>query len=125
MLQSIPFNGDPEAVRAASVALQRYISGNPAAMPSEFMAGVLRVVHIRPDTSGASVDIREGDLILGIEVVIPGDRFDEVETLKCEDLDSIDGSLRQLTKNGDAEHDVLLMREGRVLQRKLTILGLR
>ena len=89
------------------------------------MAGVLRVIRIRPDTSGASTDIREGDLVLGVEVVVTGDRFDEVRTLKCEDLDSINSSLEELTEHGDAEHDFLLMREGRVIQRKLTILGLR
>ncbi len=124
-LERISSNADPEAVRAASIELQRYISGNNAAMPSEFMAGVLRVIRIMPGTPGASTDIQEGDLLLGVEVVVPGDRFDEVRTLKCEDLESINGSLGELTEHGDAEHHCLLMRDGKVIRRKLTILELR
>lgn len=124
-LKQVAFSADPEAVRAASIGLQRYIAGNNTAMPSEFMAGVLRVIRIRPGTLGASADIQEGDLLLGIEVVVKGDRFDEVMTLKCEDLESINGSLGELTEHGDAEHDFLLMREGKVIRRKLTILELR
>lgn len=124
-LERIPFSAEAETVRAASIALHRYVSGNDATMPSEFMAGVLRVIGIRPDTPGAATDIREGDLLLGVEVVVKGDRYDMVETVKCEDLDSINLSFGKLAEHGDVEHDCLLMREGKVIRRRLTILALR
>ncbi|MCC6785779.1 MAG: trypsin-like peptidase domain-containing protein [Planctomycetes bacterium] len=59
---------DAERVRAVAVAFLRKFTGDPGAEPATIPAGVVRVKRLHPRLVEAKVDLREGDLLLGIEL---------------------------------------------------------
>ena len=59
--EQVPFEREPELVRAASLALHRKFSGDARSEPISLLPSVVRVLRT------VSEDLRPGDLLLGVE----------------------------------------------------------
>ena len=88
------------------------------------MESSLRVIRIRPESSGHAAGIEAGDFLLGIEIAIMGTGFEELKTEKYESLAQISESFGELARDRDATHRCWLLRDGKVIQRSLKILKL-
>lgn len=56
---------DPDTVRAAALAATRRFSHDPTAAPRELPASLVRVASVHPEVA-AKVDVRAGDIFLGV-----------------------------------------------------------
>ena len=59
---------DPERVRNVTLAFWRRFTSDPSAEPSTIPASLVRVDRVHPRLVEANVDLKEGDLLLGIQL---------------------------------------------------------
>ncbi|MBI5852901.1 MAG: trypsin-like peptidase domain-containing protein, partial [Planctomycetes bacterium] len=59
---------DPERVHKVTLAFWRRFTGDPNAEPSTIPASLVRVDRVHPRLVEANVDLKEGDLLLGIQL---------------------------------------------------------
>lgn len=67
-VEELAIREEPEVVRDASIAFHRAFSGDPTAAPSMIPAWLVRVARIHPRLADEDVDIRVGDLLLGVRI---------------------------------------------------------
>jgi S1-C subfamily serine protease len=120
-VEELDYAAESEVVRAAGRALHRAYVGDPRAEPKQLMTGALRVTDVAP-LDDAPLDVRPGDLLLGMTTVTRGAQFDTEELVRFDGLGAlrdavaplatIEGNLRRcwILRDGEMHQVNVLMR---------------
>jgi hypothetical protein len=126
LVQSVDYAAESELVYAASIALHRTYTGDSEGRPARLASGALRVIGVRsldagPNDQGSEHPVRDGDLLLGISAVTPGEVSDTHELQRLEDLAAMALAFEErATKEGELS-ELWVYRDGAVQTVKVWI----
>ena len=66
-LEVIDYADEPELIRNAQIAMFRNYTGSPDGEPPTIERTAIRVVQVRPSEAEDGLDLKAGDLLMGIE----------------------------------------------------------
>ncbi|MCA8980744.1 MAG: trypsin-like peptidase domain-containing protein [Planctomycetes bacterium] len=113
-LEELHYDTDFDVVREASVALHRAYTGMANAEPSTLMSGVLRVVRAQPIDVDHDLDLRPGDLFLGLSKLVYDDLKPSRELIKLDDLEILTDRFDPLATKDGTEVECWILRDGAV-----------
>ena len=69
-VKEVGWDVEGKKFRSAAVAAYREYTGDQTGEPTEFMESGLVVTHVRPDAVESGMDMKKGDVIVGIRTLV-------------------------------------------------------
>lgn len=120
-VEELHYDTDFEVVREASVALHRAYTGMADAEPSSLMSGALRVVRSHSIDVNYDVDLRAGDLLLGVTQLVYDTLKPSRELIKIDSLDRLTKIFEPLATKDGSEVECWVLRDGEVKTIKILV----
>lgn len=86
LVGEVDYAAEEALVHRAAIALHRRYTGDATGQPGRLMAGAMRALATRSVHGARDVAVEQGDLVLGVSVVTPGEVSDTHELVRFERL---------------------------------------
>ncbi|MBL8901621.1 MAG: trypsin-like peptidase domain-containing protein [Planctomycetes bacterium] len=118
-LAEVDVRSASELVRDASVALHRAYTGDASGEPQELMHAVLRIERVDPAVAKGDLDVRVGDLLLGVTMQIADAELQRSELVRFETLAAARAFFLRAKKEEVNELACWVFREGQAREVRL------
>ncbi len=113
-LSTVDYSTETELVREASIALHRAYTGNADALPTQLMAGALRVERTQSIEADAANPVQPGDLLLGMSTRTRGAVADQYDLTRFESLAAVGSAFDAIATKDGSRAELWLLRNGEV-----------
>lgn len=113
-LSAVDYSTETELVRDASVALHRAYTGNSEGLPTQLMAGALRVERTQSLESEEENPVQPGDLLLGMSTRTRGAIADQYDLTRYESLATVGQTFDAIATKDGERAEFWVLRDGRI-----------
>ena len=113
-LETLALQDAGEDLRKATLAMHREHTGDEQSEPTQWLERTMRVVTVLQPGESPDEGPQPGDLLLAVEVVVPGPSFDTMSLVTFDTEDLADETLKRLVDEKKTTAKFWLYRDGKI-----------